>query len=152
MLQQKKCEGLAVLTCSGVSMNGLARVIPFFLLIWWQRNVIHLHTYLWTYQLFTPAQFSSPRFAANCVFQRQRKRGREAESKVGWITFTATTVNLRHDQRNRGNRRAQRKIELLLTIDTAGTSESTGQCAIERRNFPRKWIFYFGYLAFVKLV
>jgi len=33
VLQQKKCEGLAVLTCSGVSMNGLARVIPFFLLI-----------------------------------------------------------------------------------------------------------------------
>ncbi len=29
----KKCEGLAVLACSGVSMNGLARVIPFFLLI-----------------------------------------------------------------------------------------------------------------------
>jgi len=59
---------------------------------------------------------------------------------------------VRHGQGNRGNRRAQRKIELLLTIDTAGTSKSTGQCAIERRNFPRQRIFYFGYLAFVKLV
>jgi len=63
-----------------------------------------------------------------------------------------SSSEVRHDQRNRGNRRAQRKIELLLTIDTAGTSESTGQCAIVRRNFPRKWIFSFGYLAFVKLV
>jgi len=54
------------------------------------------------------------------------------------LSYLTVAVQVRHDQRNRGNRRAQRKIELLLTIDTAGTSESTGQCAIVRRNFPRK--------------
>jgi len=52
--------------------------------------------------------------------------------------FRSATL-LRHDQRNRGNRTAKRKIELLLTIETLGASKSTIQCAMKRRNFSRQY-------------